>query len=52
MSANSACGMDGAGYKTIAELLVAFDKIGCLPRKLQLSQLDEGQGIEAAYRVH
>ena len=24
----------GAGYKTVAENLLAFDKIGCLPRTL------------------
>ena len=49
---NSARGTDRAGYRTIAEHLVAFDKISCLPRTLKLSQLDEGQGIEAAFRVH
>ena len=47
--ANSA---QGAGYKTMAENLVAFDKISCLPRTLQLSRLDEGQGIEAAFQLH
>lgn len=45
-------GRDGAGYKTIAELLVAFDKISSLPKTLQLSRLDEGHGIEAAFRLH
>ena len=43
---------EGVGYKTMAENLEAFDKIGCLPRRLQLSQLDEGQGIETAFRLH
>ena len=36
----------------MAENLVAFDKIGCLPRSLQLSLLDEGQGIQATFRLH
>lgn len=49
---NSARDTDGAGYKTMAEHLLAFDKIGCLPRKLKLSQLDDGQGIEAAFQLH
>ena len=41
---------DGAGFKTIAENLQAFHKISCLPRSLQLSRLDDGEGIEAAFR--
>ncbi len=49
---NSARGTDGTGYNTIAENIVAFDRISCLPRTLKLSQLDEGQGIEAAFRLH
>ena len=49
---NSARGTDGAGCKTIAEHLVAFDKISCLPKTLNLSQLDGGQGIKAAFRLH
>ncbi|KAF3847137.1 hypothetical protein F7725_020165, partial [Dissostichus mawsoni] len=49
---NSARGTDGAGYRTLAEHLVAFDKIVCLPNTLKLSQLDEGQGIEAAFLLH
>ncbi|XP_014664507.1 PREDICTED: uncharacterized protein LOC106806883 [Priapulus caudatus] len=49
---NSARATGCAGYKNIAEHLVAFDKISCLPPTLKLSQLDEGQGIEAAFRHH
>ncbi len=48
---DSTCHMEGEGYKTIAEYLEAFDKIGCLPRTLNLSRLDEGEGIEAAFRL-
>ncbi|KAK1900200.1 Calpain-like protease palB/RIM13 [Dissostichus eleginoides] len=33
-------------------LSIAFDKIVCLPNTLKLSQLDEGQGIEAAFLLH
>ncbi len=43
---------EGGGYKTIAEHLEAFGKIGCLPRTLNLSRLDEGEGIEAVFRLH
>lgn len=42
----------GAGYKTLAENLTAFDKIDCLPKTLNLSQLDEGEGIEETFRLH
>jgi len=42
----------GAGYKTLTQNLIAFDKISCLPRTLQISQLDEGQGIETTFRLH
>ncbi len=49
--ANSARGAEGEGYKTLAENLEAFDKIGCLPLTLKLSRLDEGQGIEATFRL-
>lgn len=42
----------GAGYKSVTENLLAFDKIGCLPMTIQLSQLDEGQGLETAFRLH
>ncbi len=48
--ANSARGAEGAGYKTLAKNLEAFDKIGSLPLTLKLSRLDEGQGIEATFR--
>ena len=41
---------EGAGYKALAENL-GFDKIGGLPATLKLSWIDEGQGIEAAFRV-
>ena len=40
------------GYTTMAENLLAFDEIGGLPRSLQLSRLDEGQGIEGTFRLH
>ena len=36
----------GAGYMTMAGLLEGFDKIGCLPRKMNLAQFDEGDGTE------
>lgn len=42
----------GAGYTTIADLLVSFNTIGCLPRSLNLSRLDDGEGIEATLKQH
>ncbi len=48
----SARGTEGAGYKTLAENLEAFDRISCLPGTLKLSRLDEGMGIEATFRLH
>ncbi|KAG0727436.1 hypothetical protein GWK47_034654 [Chionoecetes opilio] len=32
--------------RQIAELLVGFDRIGCLPTSINLSRLDDGNGIE------
>ena len=42
----------GAGYKTISDLLVGFSRIGCLPRTMDLSRLDDGEGIEATLQQH
>ena len=50
--ANSARGIEGAGYKTLAENLEAFGRISCLPGTLKLSRLDDGKGIEATFRLH
>ena len=36
----------GASYMTMAGLLDGFDKIGCIPRKMNLARFDEGDGIE------
>ena len=49
---NSAHGTDRAGYKTIAEHVTALNNIWCLPRTVKRSQLDDGQGIDAAFRLH
>ena len=37
----------GAGHKTLADKLQAFDKINSLLARLKLSRLDDGAGIEA-----
>ena len=42
----------GAGYMTIANLLVGFNKIGCLPKTINLARLDDGEGIEATMQKH
>ena len=44
--AKSKCITQGSGYKTITELLVGFERIGCLPPSINLSRLDDGSGIE------
>ena len=48
--ADSKRGTDGSGYRTTAEIILAFEKLGCLPRKMNLSQLDEG--VETCFRYH
>ena len=42
----------GAGYKRISDLLVGFSTTGCLPRTMDLSHLDDGEGIEATVQQH
>ena len=42
----------GSGYTTMAANLVKFDKLGKLPRTVQLQRLDEGQGVEATMVAH
>ena len=42
----------GAGYKTLADSLLAFDRIDRLPKTINLSSLDEGEGIESSFRCH
>ena len=37
---------------TIANLLVGFSKIGCLPETINLARLDDGEGIEATMQKH
>ena len=50
--ANSVRGTEGAGYKTLAENLAAFDAINCLPGTIKMSRLDEGEDIEETFRLH
>ena len=42
----------GAGYTTIADLLLGFSKSSCLLRSLYLSRLDDGEGIEGTLKQH
>ena len=35
----------GAGYKTIAEGLQAFNDLGCLPEDAKLTRMDDGDGL-------
>ena len=43
---------EGVGYKTIADNIKGFDKVGCLPKTINLSRLDGGVGIETTFRQH
>ena len=43
---------EGVGYKTIADNIKGFDKVGCLPKTINLSRLDDGVGIEVTFRQH
>lgn len=42
----------GSGYQTLAHNLLAFNKIGCLPKTIDLSKLDDGEGIQATFEQH
>ena len=42
----------GAGYKTTSDLLMDFSRTGCLPKTMDLSRFDDGNGIEAAFVQH
>ena len=39
----------GAGYKTLAENIQQFNQLGCMPVQINLSRLDEGDGIESTF---
>ena len=39
----------GAGYKTIAEALQAFNDLRCLPENVNLSRMDDGDGLEQTF---
>ena len=47
---NSDRGTGTADYKTFVNNLAGFNEIGWLPMSINLSQLDEGDGIEATFR--
>ena len=42
----------GAGYKSVADLLMKFSQIGCLPPSINISQLDDGEGIAVTLYQH
>ena len=42
----------GSGYKTLSELLLGFQRIGCFPRSINLSRLDDGNGIAETLQQH
>ena len=50
--AESSRGDLGSGYQTIADNLLAFSNIGCLPKNIDLDKLDDGEGIQATFEHH
>ena len=45
-------GRQGAGYSTITDLLEGFSVIDSLPKTLNLSRLDDGEGVEVTLKEH
>ena len=39
----------GAGYKTIDEALHALNDLGCLPKDVNLTRMDDGDGLEQTF---
>ena len=39
----------GAGYKTLADNIVRFRQLECMPLAINLERLDEGNGIEETF---
>ena len=42
----------GADYKTIYEVIVCFEWIGCLPTSINLSRLNDVNGVEGTLQRH
>ena len=42
----------GSGYQTLADNLLRFSEIDCLPKSLDMSRLDDGEGIESTLQHH
>ena len=42
----------GSGYHILADNLLSFSKIGCLPNTIYLSKLGDGEGIQATFEHH
>jgi hypothetical protein len=40
------------GYKTLIGNLFSFSQIGCLPKSIDLSRLDDGEGIQSTFQNH
>ena len=42
----------GSGYQTLADNLLSFSQIGCLRKDLDVSHLDDGDGIQSPFQKH
>lgn len=46
------CKREAQGYKNMADLLLGFSMVGELPKRIDLSRLDEGDGTEKTLLLH
>ena len=44
--------VQGSGYETLSQNLIAFDELGCVPMNINLSRLDDGTGILKTLMSH
>jgi len=42
----------GAGYRTIAANIVEFNELNDIPINVNIKEIDDGDGIEAAFVAH
>ena len=42
----------GTGYVSLAKDVTAFNNAGCLPKTLDMSRINDGDGLEATFELH
>ena len=48
----SKCDAEWVAYKAITYNIIGFNRVGCLPKIVNLSRLDDGVGIVAIFQQH